>query len=61
MTDTNYLIIGSGVAGLTFAIRIADRFPEKKVRQVSLEVYLTSMPCCNLLAKSLFLILHFGF
>jgi L-aspartate oxidase len=35
MTDTNYLIIGSGVAGLTFAIRIADRFPEKKVTIVT--------------------------
>jgi len=31
MISTNYLIIGSGVAGLTFAIKIADRFPEKTV------------------------------
>lgn len=31
MTNSNYLIIGSGVAGLTFAIKIADRFPNKKV------------------------------
>ena len=31
MIVTNYLIIGSGVAGLTFAIKIADRFPDKKV------------------------------
>jgi L-aspartate oxidase len=31
MIQTNYLIIGSGVAGLTFAIRIADQFPDKKV------------------------------
>lgn len=31
MIPTNYLIIGSGVAGLTFAIKIADRFPQKKV------------------------------
>jgi L-aspartate oxidase len=31
MIPTNYLIIGSGVAGLTFAIKIADRFPDKKV------------------------------
>ncbi|UQD54965.1 L-aspartate oxidase [Flavobacterium sp. K5-23] len=31
MITTNYLIIGSGVAGLTFAIKIADRFPDKKV------------------------------
>ena len=31
MTSTNYLIIGSGVAGLTFAIKIANQFPDKKV------------------------------
>jgi L-aspartate oxidase len=31
MIETNYLIIGSGVAGLTFAIKIADRFPDRKI------------------------------
>ena len=31
MTNTNYLIIGSGVAGLTFALRIAEQFPNKKI------------------------------
>lgn len=31
MVPTNYLIIGSGVAGLTFAIKIADCFPDKKI------------------------------
>lgn len=35
MIQTNYLIIGSGVAGLTFAIKIADQFPEKKVTIVT--------------------------
>ncbi len=35
MIVTNYLIIGSGVAGLTFAIKIADRFPDKKVTIVT--------------------------
>ncbi len=35
MIITNYLIIGSGVAGLTFAIKIADRFPDKKVTIVT--------------------------
>jgi len=28
---TDYLIIGSGVAGLTFALKIANHFPERKV------------------------------
>jgi len=31
MIKTNYLVIGSGVAGLTFALKIAERFPDKKV------------------------------
>jgi L-aspartate oxidase len=31
MTATNYLIIGSGVAGLTLAIKLADHFPDKKI------------------------------
>ena len=31
MITTNYLIIGSGVAGLTFAIKIAERFPDRKI------------------------------
>jgi L-aspartate oxidase len=31
MIKTNYLIIGSGVAGLTFALKIANQFPDKKV------------------------------
>jgi len=35
MKQTNYLIIGSGVAGLTFAIKIATTFPEKKVTIVT--------------------------
>ncbi|MES2575786.1 MAG: L-aspartate oxidase [Bacteroidota bacterium] len=35
MIQTNYLIIGSGVAGLTFAVKIADQFPDKKVTIVT--------------------------
>lgn len=31
MKQTNYLVIGSGIAGLTFAIKIASHFPDKKV------------------------------
>ena len=31
MTHTDYLIFGSGVAGLSFAIKIATHFPEKTV------------------------------
>ncbi|MFB9056060.1 L-aspartate oxidase [Mariniflexile ostreae] len=31
MIETNYLVIGSGIAGLTFSVKIAERFPEKKV------------------------------
>ncbi len=31
MITTNYLVIGSGVAGLTFSIKIAERFPDRKV------------------------------
>ncbi len=33
--QTHYLIIGSGVAGLTLAIRLATRFPDKKVTIVT--------------------------
>ncbi|WP_338408754.1 L-aspartate oxidase [uncultured Flavobacterium sp.] len=35
MIHTNYLIIGSGVAGLTFAVKIAEQFPDKKVTIVT--------------------------
>jgi L-aspartate oxidase len=35
MIQTNYLIIGSGVAGLTFAVKIAERFQDKKVTIVT--------------------------
>jgi len=31
MQETNFLIIGSGVAGLSFAVKIAEKFPEKNV------------------------------
>ena len=31
MKQTDYLVIGSGIAGLSFAIKIAKRFPNRKV------------------------------
>lgn len=31
MIETNYLVIGSGIAGLTFSVKIAERFPDRKV------------------------------
>jgi len=31
MVSTNYLVIGSGIAGLTFAVKIAEEFPNRKV------------------------------
>jgi len=35
MIHTDYLIIGSGIAGLSFALKIADHFPEKTVAIVT--------------------------
>ena len=35
MIETNYLVIGSGVAGLTFAIKMADKFPDRTVTIVT--------------------------
>lgn len=28
---TNYLVIGSGIAGLTFSVKIAEKFPDRTV------------------------------
>ena len=31
MITANYLVIGSGIAGLTFSVKIAEKFPDRKV------------------------------
>lgn len=31
MIETNYLVIGSGIAGLTFSVKIAEKFPDRSV------------------------------
>lgn len=35
MMETNFLIIGSGAAGLTLAIKLAEKFPRKKITVVT--------------------------
>lgn len=35
MIQTNYLVIGSGIAGLTFSVKIAEKFPDKKITIVT--------------------------
>src|SRR5690606_200059 len=35
MLETNFLIIGSGAAGLTLAVKLAAKFPKKKITVVT--------------------------
>lgn len=35
MQQTDFLVIGSGIAGLTYALKVADAFPEKKVTVIT--------------------------
>lgn len=35
MMQTDFLVIGSGIAGLTYALKMAERFPDKKITVVT--------------------------
>lgn len=35
MKETDFLVIGSGIAGLTYALKVANQFPDKKVTVIT--------------------------
>jgi L-aspartate oxidase len=35
MANTDFLVIGSGIAGLTYALKVANQFPDKKVTVIT--------------------------
>src|SRR6478735_2923896 len=35
MTQTDFLVVGSGIAGLTYALKVATHYPEKKVTVIT--------------------------
>lgn len=35
MSTANYLIVGSGIAGLSLALKLAEQFPEHKIALVT--------------------------
>src|SRR3954469_3646213 len=35
MIQTDFLVIGSGIAGLTYALKVARHFPDKKVTVIT--------------------------
>ena len=35
MIQTDFLVVGSGIAGLTYALKMAQRYPDKKITVIT--------------------------